>query len=1040
MKGKRLLIVGAAVALAISGCASATRITRTNPLKTNPVSGNFTLLTGTIEEGDYVIYYGGKAMNTTTANNRLQYAEVAPLNDVISNPDESIVWHIAASGDYFTIYNAADGKYAVSTGTKNQATTSATADDKALWTITGTGSFEIVNKYNKANSINSNLRNNGTYGFACYATSTGGALSLYKKTNGGSTPTTATLESISLSGTYPTSFYVGDSFSHSGMTVTAFYDDESTQDVTSSAVFTGYDMSSAGNQTVTVSYSENGVTKTETYDITLSVEHGTTESDPLTVAQALAKIEPLASNGITSKVYYTIGYIVSITSPWNDGYHNLTFTLGDTTDATSIITAYRCKAVSDSEGLALAEGDQVVVEAQLQKYGNNNDPQFKNGTATCKVAGANHGQNVVTVINDVDAESDSYDVIDVLNSGANNQVIAKVTGVAENHYYSNNRDSFYLVDPDTNDAIVVFGAYTQVTFQKTGNIYSVKEKSDNVTDGVEGHMVTVYGTIGSYNNKGQLVDALVVDEDIACIATVSASVSVNDQEMGSATLSAYSVTYGTEITVSTSPNQGYKVQKVEIQRLTKTSVDNVPANNGEYKFNAQCGNVVSVTFEFDENAVVIPDDAVTLTSTDFDNSDLNATAGEQTFINDGLQFVVSNGVYDANQVRVYKGETITFTADNISFIQFTCTATGSNKYGPGCFAEQEGYVFESDGYTGTWVGDEESVAFTASSNQVRITQIIIAYTPAEINPPVVSPKDYINDTASIARLDGTENVTAGDTVDDIAFANCNLENSKPVNRVAVGQTIIEFNKATSATAPAYYTSGAAVRTYGGNTVVVKSAATFTSIVLDVDNLNGLQASEGELDENTWTGNPTNSVTFTNTNGTGQTAQIRFAGINVTYNEEVESVGSVKLQLGGSISKANWDAINNNSNWEITDYGVMMFRTSDPNKITSATPVQDAIDAGKQPSVYSKGSGTAPTEENGYYSFVATINITKVSNYNVIFCAAPYILVKDLTTDVETPYFLTETQKTVKDLAQSGDSDLSSAALSLLVSLANAQNN
>ena len=38
-----------------------------------------------------------------------------------------------------------------------------------------------MNKKNTVNNVNANLRKNGTYGFACYATSTGGALSLYKK-------------------------------------------------------------------------------------------------------------------------------------------------------------------------------------------------------------------------------------------------------------------------------------------------------------------------------------------------------------------------------------------------------------------------------------------------------------------------------------------------------------------------------------------------------------------------------------------------------------------------------------------------------------------------------------------------------------------------------------------------------------------------------------------------------------------------------------------------------------------------------------------
>ena len=78
------------------------------------------------------------------------------------------------------------------------------------------------------------------------------------------------LSSIALSGSYPTSFYTGDTFSHDGMTVTATYDDTTTADVTSSATFSGYNMSTAGNQTVTVSYTEGGVTKTATYGITVT--------------------------------------------------------------------------------------------------------------------------------------------------------------------------------------------------------------------------------------------------------------------------------------------------------------------------------------------------------------------------------------------------------------------------------------------------------------------------------------------------------------------------------------------------------------------------------------------------------------------------------------------------------------------------------------------------------------------------------------------------------------------------------------------------
>lgn len=142
----------------------------------------YNLFSGELEEGDYIIYYGGKAMNNTVSSDRLQYAEVTPVNHVITTDNEAIVWHIAKSGGYWTIYNEAANAYASSTGAKNKAQMLEDGtDDKALWTVSGTETFEFVNKANTAAGINAYLRNNDTYGFACYASSTGGALSLYKK-------------------------------------------------------------------------------------------------------------------------------------------------------------------------------------------------------------------------------------------------------------------------------------------------------------------------------------------------------------------------------------------------------------------------------------------------------------------------------------------------------------------------------------------------------------------------------------------------------------------------------------------------------------------------------------------------------------------------------------------------------------------------------------------------------------------------------------------------------------------------------------------
>ena len=82
--------------------------------------------------------------------------------------------------------------------------------------------------------------------------------------------TTPTLSSIALSGTYPTDFAVGDAFSHGSQVVTATYSNGATKVVTGSCSWTGYNMSSGGDQTVTVSYTECTTPRTATYGIHLA--------------------------------------------------------------------------------------------------------------------------------------------------------------------------------------------------------------------------------------------------------------------------------------------------------------------------------------------------------------------------------------------------------------------------------------------------------------------------------------------------------------------------------------------------------------------------------------------------------------------------------------------------------------------------------------------------------------------------------------------------------------------------------------------------
>ena len=113
---------------------------------------------------------------------------------------------------------------------------------------------------------------------------------------------------------------------------------------------------------------------------------------------------------------------------------------------------------------------------------------------------------------------------------------------------------------------------------------------------------------------------------------------------------------------------------------------------------------------------------VTILPSDFEET----TSADYSITKDGVTVEVTASTVTADQMRIFKNQKITISAEaNITKIEFTCTANGAAKYGPGCFAAQEGYTFEAEGPIGTWVGEATSVEFLAETNQVRATQIVV---------------------------------------------------------------------------------------------------------------------------------------------------------------------------------------------------------------------------------------------------------------------------------------------------------------------------
>ena len=126
-----------------------------------------------------------------------------------------------------------------------------------------------------------------------------------------------------------------------------------------------------------------------------------------------------------------------------------------------------------------------------------------------------------------------------------------------------------------------------------------------------------------------------------------------------------------------------------------------------------------------------------------------------SYTKDYVTVAGSNGTINSDQIRMFKNSTTTISTSvgKIVKIEFTCTASGTSQYGPGCFAAQTGYSY--DGKIGTWEGEATSVSFTAETNQVRATQIVVW---VEGNDPAVTVANPVINPGSCT-FTGSQQIT-----------------------------------------------------------------------------------------------------------------------------------------------------------------------------------------------------------------------------------------------------------------------------------------
>lgn len=197
----------------------------------------------------------------------------------------------------------------------------------------------------------------------------------------------------------------------------------------------------------------------------------------------------------------------------------------------------------------------------------------------------------------------------------------------------------------------------------------------------------------------------------------------------------------------------------------------------------------------------------------------------------------------------------------------------------------------------------------------------------------------------VALLCAVFNVSMAEEID---FSTLGYQNADDVTEVAGEYATLTFSQGEGSNAPKYYTTGSAVRLYGGNTLTISSTKTISSVVFTCASSNPITANNSvdvgsfDLENSKWTGSAT-SFTITNTATSGhwriQVVTINYADGTVSKLNPGLKVNNAELEEGESMELT----VTTKSNGAIT------FESNDPDvayvTVSGTTYTLNAVEAG-----------------------------------------------------------------------------------------------
>ena len=613
---------------------------------------------------------------------------------------------------------------------------------------------------------------------------------------------------------------------------------------------------------------------------------GTLES-PYNVAAALELINAMEADVESEQAYYIKGKVASnsTTEATISQYGNMTFTMYDEGNPNNTFTAFQVYGPGNKKFTSVDQikaGDEVVVYGKVVNYRGNTPETVGKGQAYVYSINSNSEEPGTPEGIEVTC-AEAAELTNALADGATSEETYTITGyiteVVGN--VSSNQQTFWMAD--TKDGGKVFEAY-------------YANLPEGVSEFKVGMKVKITGTLMKYVKDGKVtpesknanVEILEngegggetpVGTEVTCAQAVELTNALAD---GATSEETYTITgYITEVVGNVSSNQQsfWMADTKDGGKVFEAYYANLP--EGVSAFAA--GMKVKITgnlMKYVKDGKVTPE-IKNATVEILENGEGGGETPVGTEVSCAQAVELTNNLADgatSEETYTITGY-ITEVVGNVSRNQQSFWMADT---------KDGGKVFEA-----YYANLPEGVSAFAAGMKVKITGNLMKYVKdGNVTPEIKNANVEILENGEGGGGGGTSGVEGN----SITFSAMNYENAQDFDgqSIAVGDATLAWSKGSGSTTPKYYTTGTAMRLYGGNTLTISSSKTISKIEFtyasgqDSNNRPFYATSSnttiepGTYDYNTqvWSGSA-QSIVLTYT---GNGGHVRLQAISITYAE------------------------------------------------------------------------------------------------------------------------------------------------------------